>query len=77
MQTGGFKGKSSEVEADALRAQLCARFGLDDAFAVRAALAAANKGSSVHFKNDNKPIFTLKQMTMICERMCKVRHVYI
>ena len=31
MQTGGYKGRSREVEPDALRAALAARYGLDDA----------------------------------------------
>src|SRR5690606_16426473 len=30
MQTGGYKGRSREVEPDALRAALAARYGLDD-----------------------------------------------
>ena len=61
---------------------------MDDAAAVRAAssvLAAANgtvpagpssptasSSSTLFAKADNKPIFTLKQMTLICQRMCKV-----
>ncbi|HJL19690.1 MAG TPA: acyl-protein synthetase [Sandaracinaceae bacterium LLY-WYZ-13_1] len=34
MQTGGFKGRSREVAADALRAALAARYGLDEAWIV-------------------------------------------
>jgi hypothetical protein len=50
---------------------------MDDASAVQRAVAAlaakTPSSSSAAALRDNKPLFTLKQMTMICEKLCKVR----
>lgn len=47
---------------------------MDDAAALRMAsgILAGQQQQQSHGKADTKPLFTLKQMTMICERMCKV-----
>ena len=56
---------------------------MDDAAALRAAqgilsgqqqgaVSSSSSCSMMARAAENKPIFTLKQMTMICERMCKV-----